>query len=138
MRIRLIFPFVAVSLVLTGCTNRVQTDQLPIAGPSTSAIVNAHATLTVPSHVKHLTNVPFTLSLSDSQTGKPISDARVTVGLTMPSMDMPLNIVRLNLSRPGVYTGTGIFTMPGSWQATAVYLDSSGNEGSKPFPVQVK
>jgi hypothetical protein len=52
-------------------------------------------------------------------------------------MTMPVNTVRLTVANPGQYTGSGVFTMAGSWNATAVALLPNGREWSKIFPVQV-
>lgn len=136
MRSRFLLALPAALLILAGCSHNEPTDISPI--PSASAVTDAHAMLSFPANVKKLASVPFTLSVTNGKTGAPISGLRATVGLEMPSMTMPPNVVRLSPQKPGVYTGSGTFTMAGKWQATAVYLDNSGSEGSQSFPVQVK
>lgn len=111
--------------------------QAPTSTAILPPVTNITASLAYPPTIKPLTNVPFTLSLKDSQTGKPVDGAKTTLSLAMPSMSMPLNIFRLSETQPGAYTGTGVFTMAGSWRVIAVVLLPDGREWSKTSAVKV-
>lgn len=97
-----------------------------------------HCALAVPTEPRHLVNIPFALTLTDSLSGKPINKASVDLDLSMPSMSMPPNTVTLHETRPGVYTGTGIFTMPGHWLVTASIMTTDHHVAQHEFPVTVR
>ena len=66
------------------------------------------------------------LKLLDSK-GQPISGAGVSLDLTMPGMQMPVNRPEVVESGGGVYQAKTLFTMAGKWQIQAVvtYVDKS-------------
>ena len=57
----------------------------------------------------------FVVTLEDA-TGKPVSDATISLDLTMPEMWMPANQVSLAASEAGKYQASGYFTMRGLWR----------------------
>jgi nitrogen fixation protein FixH len=65
--------------------------------------------------IKKLEPVEFKLKIND-KTGNKIKKAIVLMDLTMPGMTMPQNEVKLIEAESGIYTGTALFTMKGSWK----------------------
>lgn len=63
-----------------------------------------------------MTEIPFSIELYTA-TGEAISDAEVTLHLTMPAMPMPPNNPR-TLWQDNSYQGSAIFTMAGIWETT--------------------
>jgi hypothetical protein len=61
----------------------------------------------------------FDVTLTD-ENGKAITDATVTLDLTMPSMYMPPNTPEATLTDEGVYHASGTFTMGGGWQIEVI------------------
>ena len=61
----------------------------------------------------------FPIEVDYSRNRVPLSGLHVVVNFTMPSMPMPENRAVLTESAPGCYTGKGILTMPGGWEARA-------------------
>lgn len=97
------------------------------------------AALAYPPSIKALTNVVFTLTITDVKTGKPAEATYPTLDLQMPSMSMPPNTVVLKEIRPGVYAGKGTFTMAGTWRIVGKANDVPGDEWHEAFgPVTVK
>ncbi|MFN8674153.1 MAG: FixH family protein [Candidatus Sericytochromatia bacterium] len=68
------------------------------------------------------------LTLQDKYKDK-IENAQVTLDLTMPSMYMPDNKVKLKETEKGIYTGQMMFTMKGDWRINV--LISSKNKKQK-------
>ena len=75
----------------------------------------------------------FGVSLSDSS-GKPISDATVSLDLTMPEMPMPANQVTLAGDNSGKYQASGYFTMRGLWRIEVI-ITRGGQKQSVYFDV---
>jgi hypothetical protein len=75
----------------------------------------------------------FGVSLSDSS-GKPISDATVSLDLTMPDMPMPANQVTLAGDNSGKYQASGYFTMRGLWRIEVI-ITRGGQKQSVFFDV---
>lgn len=72
-----------------------------------------------------MTHTTFSVELIGG-TGKVISDAAVSLQLTMPAMEMPLN----NPKAPwldGAYRGSAVFTMAGEWEA-AMFIQRPGHD----------
>jgi len=72
--------------------------------------------------------------------GKPVTDAEVTVNFympPMPAMKMPemKNTVALKHQKAGTYSGTGQVMMAGKWDATVVVKRGDKEIGSKKFPI---
>ncbi|MEK7432824.1 MAG: FixH family protein [Cyanobacteriota bacterium] len=60
---------------------------------------------------------------------KPLEKALVTLDLTMPSMSMPENKVKLKETEKGIYSGEIIFTMGGDWRInTDILLPNNKKE----------
>jgi nitrogen fixation protein FixH len=72
--------------------------------------------------------------------GKPVTDADVTVNFympPMPAMKMPemKNTVALKHQKAGTYSGSGQVMMAGKWDATVVVKRGGKEIGSKNFPI---
>lgn len=65
--------------------------------------------------------------------GQPVTGAKVTLDLTMTSMDMEAQ-VPLHEQSGGLYTGSGHFTMAGSWNCQ-VTVTAAGRTQIGSFPV---
>ena len=66
----------------------------------------------------------FIVNLSDSS-GQPVSDATISLDLTMPEMWMPPNQLNLVAGQPGNYQGSGYFTMRGLWLLEVIITQGS-------------
>lgn len=75
----------------------------------------------------------FVVNLADSN-GQPISDATISLDLTMPSMWMPANQVNLAAADAGKYQASGYFTMRGLWRIEVI-ISRGGNTQSVFFDV---
>lgn len=73
------------------------------------------------------TALPFEVAWS--RDGRPVTGASVVFDLSMPAMAMPPNrFAALQVAgRPGVYRGTGVFTMAGRWQIMAIAREGSAS-----------
>ncbi len=103
----------AASLLAAGCARAAAETPGPVHAGTVTAILE-----TVPAPPIAKRDVLFRLRLSGPQ-GKPLSDASVTLSLTMPGMKHGANEVSLRPVAPGVYEGHGVLVMPGRWQAAA-------------------
>jgi hypothetical protein len=63
----------------------------------------------------------FTVKLTDAS-GQPVSDATLSLDLTMPEMWMPPNQVNLAAGEAGSYQASGYFTMRGLWRIEVILL----------------
>ena len=61
----------------------------------------------------------FEITLTDEE-GQAISDATISVDLTMPGMYMPPNLLTLEPTGAGKYAATGRFTMRGPWRIEVI------------------
>ena len=61
----------------------------------------------------------FEVTLADAS-GQPVSDATISLNLTMPAMWMPPNQFSLQPASNGRYSGSGRFTMRGEWRIEVV------------------
>ena len=91
---------------------------------------------TQPAAPRQLDPTRLTVTLRD-KSGKPVDGATVNVVLTMPDMDMGKNAVALAPGDPGVYVGTGRFTMPGKWSVN-VAASTDALHAAQDFPVTVR
>ncbi len=89
-----------------------------------------------PKQPRQLDPAQFQVQVTDSR-NRPVSGAALTVGLVMPAMDMGRNDVALHPAGPGIYIGTGRFTMPGDWKA-AVSADKGAAHQSQTFSISVR
>ena len=75
----------------------------------------------------------FEVILTDTA-GKPVSDATISLDLTMPGMYMPPNQLNMQSSGEGKYHATGRFTMRGPWRIEAI-ISTGGKSQSVFFDV---
>jgi hypothetical protein len=75
----------------------------------------------------------FDVTLKDEK-GQAISDATVTLDLTMPEMPMPSNQVETKYTDNGLYQGVGRFTMRGWWRIEVI-IQKGGEKLSAFFDV---
>jgi hypothetical protein len=75
----------------------------------------------------------FDVTLTDGQ-GLPITDAKITLDLTMPAMPMPPNTLEAQHSENGLYHATGMFTMRGLWKLEVI-IERNGEKQSVFFEV---
>ena len=75
----------------------------------------------------------FAVTLTDGQ-GQAITDAKITLDLTMPSMPMPANKLEAQHADSGQYPATGRFTMRGWWRIEVI-IERGGNQQSAFFDV---
>jgi hypothetical protein len=78
----------------------------------------------------------FTVHLTDSH-ARPVSKASVGTELTMPTMAMGQNAVVLAPTAPGVYSGTGRFSMDGDW-VVVVTVTQVASKTVRSFPAHVR
>lgn len=116
--------------VLTGCTPHPAATPLP-QQPSLQITFQA-----TPANPRQLDPTTFTVRIAD-KSEKPISDAAVMAELAMPTMDMGRNAIAMNCVEPGRYTGSGRFTMAGSWTVT-VHAARGKDMSQQTFPVEVQ
>ena len=99
----------------TGCSPHRRP---PLSAPPPAGTAQWRIAFSVtPNMPRQLDPAQFQVKLTDTHK-KPVRGAAVTVRLAMPAMDMGRNDVGLREATPGIYIGTGRFTMPGDWQAT--------------------
>jgi len=107
--------------VLAGCNHGAQPGS-HVAAPQISN-TDSHKspagagwlTLDFPTHPRQLDPIPFKVTYTDAA-GKPVRGASVVLDLSMPDMAMPENKVVCKETGPGVYEGSGHFTMAGRWK----------------------
>ena len=75
----------------------------------------------------------YDVTLKD-ENGQAVTDASVTLDLTMPAMPMPSNQVEAKHTDNGLYQGTGRFTMRGLWRI-AVIIQRGGEKTTAYFDV---
>jgi hypothetical protein len=73
----------------------------------------------------------FQITIMDDK-GTPVSDANVSLDLSMPSMRMPANKPSAKSLGDGKYQAAGRFTMRGGWQI-AVIVDRGGERQTAYF-----
>lgn len=124
-------PFYVCLLLCAGCSPK------SAPPPQTTHGQFLHIILQIsPPHPRQMDPTTFTVHVTNSM-GKAVMGEAVTVDLGMPAMDMGRNEVTLKPAGPGVYKGTGRFTMAGRWQAT-VSAGQSRNHAQRVFPVEVQ
>ena len=75
----------------------------------------------------------FVVTLTDAS-GKPVSDATISLDLTMPEMWMPPNQLNMVAGDAGKYQASGYFTMRGLWRIEVV-ITRGGQKQSVFFDV---
>ena len=87
---------------------------------ATQKIGNLHVTLALsPYPPAGFQQASYEVTLKD-ENGQAISDASVTLDLTMPAMPMPSNQVEAKYTNNGLYQGSGRFTMRGLWRIVVI------------------
>jgi hypothetical protein len=82
---------------------------------------------------KGFSSANFDVTLTDEQ-GQAISDARVSLDLTMPAMPMPQNQPEAQYTDKGLYQAAGRFTMRGLWRIEVI-IERGGQTQSAFFDV---
>jgi hypothetical protein len=77
----------------------------------------------------------FDVTLTD-ENGQAVTDAAITLDLTMPEMPMPSNTPNLQHTGNGLYKGTGRFTMGGLWRIEVI-IQRGGEKQSAFFDVDL-
>jgi hypothetical protein len=75
----------------------------------------------------------YDVTLKD-ENGQAVSDAAVSLDLTMPAMPMPSNVVQAKYTDNGLYQGSGRFTMRGLWRIVVI-IQRGGEKISAYFDV---
>ena len=120
---------------LVGCHNNYE---MPPPRPPVN-VSNAGIKLalrTTPATLRQMDPTAFTIRLTDRH-AHPLNGAGVTVALVMPAMDMGRNVVVARPQGPGVYVGTGRFSMGGDW-SVVVTATQGAHKAIETFPVHVR
>jgi hypothetical protein len=81
-----------------------------------------------------MTVIPFRLFISDAG-GRPLTGARVSCDMIMPSMPMPENRPKVT-ERDGAYAGELTFTCPmGAWQINCLAKKADGSHQTMTFDI---
>lgn len=117
-------------LVCVGLMNIFAGTLSPIAAPQPGQQTTAHTkpfnqtVTTTDGKFKLMLNVTpnrfgpnvFTVTVSDPHTGKPTTNAGVTIYTTMLDMDMGTDTLNLQLDGHGHFSGSGDLSMSGTWR----------------------
>lgn len=117
-------------LILAACTNQGDPSSLAATkgGMSLSLDVSPNPPLSMESST-------LQIKLSDANQS-PIQGAKITVDLSMPAMQMPMNNPKVTEVGQGIYTVDAMFTMAGEWQ---ILIDVSADSTEVfSFPIMVK
>lgn len=120
---------VGVSLIVVGL---MPSTSSPIpAGGITAKAGNLSVRLAMNPAPAAFSATTFDIAITDEK-GAPVSDAQVSLDLTMPSMFMPANKPLAQSLGGGKYRATGRFTMRGGWQI-AVIVERGGQKQTAIF-----
>ncbi len=128
--------FLLAALLCAGCAPK---DAPPPAPPPAVTPAPASKEITLdwtPKKPQSLDPTQFTVRVFDVQ-GQPKAADTASLSLAMPTMDMGKNEVALKSTAPGVYVGTGRFTMAGDWWAT-VKVSTGGTVKSVVVPISAQ
>ncbi|MHB1590117.1 MAG: FixH family protein [Sulfuricella sp.] len=122
---RLIFfaTLLVITLGLASCSSKTSPMQVAQTAGAFSVSLNVDPDPPVP-----MQDALLELKLLDSKKGQPISGASVSLDLTMPGMQMPVNRPEVVESGSGVYQAKTLFTMAGKWQIQAVVTYAGKSE----------
>ncbi len=81
--------------------------------------------------------IPVNLKLSLKYGKLNAEKANIEMDLTMPEMTMPKNVIKLQESLPGIYSGDAIFTMAGNWRLMT-YIKYNGKKYDMYFDIKVQ
>lgn len=101
------------------------------AGGMTAKAGNLNVRLAMNPEPAAFSATTFDITITDEK-GAPVSDAIVSLDLTMPSMFMPANRPVAQSLGSGKYRATGRFTMRGGWQI-AVIVERGGQRQTALF-----
>ena len=99
--------------------------------PVTTKVGNLTVTLAMNPSPAAFSSTTFDITITDEK-GAAVSDAQVSLDLSMPSMYMPANRPVAQSLGGGKYRATGRFTMRGGWQI-AVIITRSGQSQTAIF-----
>jgi hypothetical protein len=116
-----------VMLLSSGCTHSPAPTQ-----PAPALVTTLQVT-----HAVSLRVCPFQLTVTDLA-HNPVPATGVALSLTMTTMLMPPNSVRMTQKSPGLYVGSGTFTMSGPWVVSADGEINGKRTTFASFPVNVK
>lgn len=107
----------AVLLAILAATMRHVVRPTPTERAASSDL---HMTVMPPSTTKTLASASYEVILDRHE--RPVSDAAVSIFLGMSNMMMPPNHFSLSpvFGHPGHFRGTGVLTMKGPWEVTAI------------------
>lgn len=123
-------------LFCAGCASK---DTPPAAPPPAVTPAPASKEITLdwtPKTPRSLDPTQFTVRVFDAA-GQPKAADKAALNLAMPTMDMGKNDVHLKATAPGVYVGTGRFTMAGDWWAT-VKVSTGGTVKTVVVPISAQ
>lgn len=103
------------------------------ANAKTARAGNLEVTLVMTPPPAAFSATTFDITVSDEK-GAAVSDAQVSLDLTMPSMWMPTNKPQAQSLGNGRYQATGRFTMRGGWRI-AVIVDRAGQKQTAYFDI---
>lgn len=103
------------------------------ANAKTAKAGNLEVTLVMTPPPAAFSTTTFDITVTDEK-GAAVSDAQVSLDLTMPSMWMPTNKPKAQSLGNGRYQATGRFTMRGGWRI-AVIVDRAGQKQTAYFDI---
>lgn len=121
-------------LLLAACLGTIPADAAPLHFAATGTPAG-QATLEIQAEeLVTMTVLPFRLTINDAG-GKPLTGAKVSCDLSMPSMSMPENRPKM-VERDGAYAGEMILTCTmGDWRMTCNAEDGKGLRQTMTFDI---
>ena len=111
-----------ITLGLASCNSNTS----PIQATQTAGALSVRLTVD-PDPPVPMQDALLELKLFDSK-GQPISGASVSLDLTMPGMQMPMNRPEVVESSIGVYQAKTLFTMAGKWRIQVLVTHDGKSE----------
>jgi hypothetical protein len=139
---RVAFGMLGIALVLSACSSQKPAESKPT---QKSAIIAERVEGTSPYKVALSTDpeqpvankrVRFILTVSDAA-GKPAAGLAVKVALVMPIMDMGKNEFVAKEVAPGVYEGSGTFSMDDEWEVFVTLQKGKEKPAKHVFNIRV-
>lgn len=118
--------FITTLLVITLGLASCSSNTLPLQATQTAGALSVSLKVD-PDPPVPMQDALLELRLFDSK-GQPLSGANVSLDLTMPGMQMPMNRPEVVESGGGVYQAKTLFTMAGKWQIQVVVTDVGKSE----------
>lgn len=94
---------------------------------------NLNVTVTMNPAPAAFSTTTFNITITDEK-GAPVSDAKVSLDLTMPSMWMPANKPQAQSLGDGKYQAAGRFTMRGGWRIDVI-IERGGQKQNAYFDI---